>query len=377
MSGETNRLLALASEISADPDRARARLAGLDRRAGFLRAARDGLARDRRPRRVVAGPPGRIQTDSSFGRARIQSIDVRASSARSSAARWRWSPGSRASTRTTTSRRSAAAAPTPPRRDRRGAQGRRLRDLHRRRRRLHDRSAHLPRRAQARAHLLRRDARAARASAPRCCRSARSSSPSATGCPCTCARASTTAREPGWFPRRKHGRGPRLRRRVRARTRPRSRSQGVPDSPGLAARIFVPLAEAGIVIDMIVQNVGARRPHRRHVHGGRGRRARAAAIAENSRRRASAPRRHAPARPRQGLGRRPRHAQPRRRRRPHVRSAGRRGHQHPDDLDVRDQDLGGRRQRADVERPCACCTRSSSTSPSPEPPPAAPPASAG
>jgi aspartate kinase len=32
---------------------------------------------------------------------------------------------------------------------------------------------------------------------------------------------------------------------------------GVPDRPGLAARIFGPLAEAGIVIDMIVQNVGA------------------------------------------------------------------------------------------------------------------------
>ena len=31
--------------------------------------------------------------------------------------------------------------------------------------------------------------------------------------------------------------------------------QGVPDKPGLAARIFGPLADAGIVIDMIVQNV--------------------------------------------------------------------------------------------------------------------------
>lgn len=32
--------------------------------------------------------------------------------------------------------------------------------------------------------------------------------------------------------------------------------EGVPDSPGLAASIFVPLAEANLVIDMIVQNVG-------------------------------------------------------------------------------------------------------------------------
>ena len=33
--------------------------------------------------------------------------------------------------------------------------------------------------------------------------------------------------------------------------------EGVPDSPGLAASIFVPLAAANLVIDMIVQNVGA------------------------------------------------------------------------------------------------------------------------
>ncbi len=32
---------------------------------------------------------------------------------------------------------------------------------------------------------------------------------------------------------------------------------GVPDTPGLAASIFVPMSEAGVVIDMIVQNVSA------------------------------------------------------------------------------------------------------------------------
>jgi aspartate kinase len=31
----------------------------------------------------------------------------------------------------------------------------------------------------------------------------------------------------------------------------------VPDHPGVAARIFAPLAEAGIVVDMIIQNVSA------------------------------------------------------------------------------------------------------------------------
>jgi aspartate kinase len=33
--------------------------------------------------------------------------------------------------------------------------------------------------------------------------------------------------------------------------------QGVPDLPGLAGRIFGPLADEGIVVDMIVQNVSA------------------------------------------------------------------------------------------------------------------------
>jgi aspartate kinase len=32
---------------------------------------------------------------------------------------------------------------------------------------------------------------------------------------------------------------------------------GVPDKPGVAARIFKPLSETGIVVDMIVQNVSA------------------------------------------------------------------------------------------------------------------------
>ena len=32
---------------------------------------------------------------------------------------------------------------------------------------------------------------------------------------------------------------------------------GVEDRPGLAARIFVPIAEAGIVVDMIIQNASA------------------------------------------------------------------------------------------------------------------------
>ena len=40
----------------------------------------------------------------------------------------------------------------------------------------------------------------------------------------------------------------------------------VPDRPGVARAIFEPLAEAGVNIDMIVQNVGPRRLHRHVVH---------------------------------------------------------------------------------------------------------------
>ena len=37
---------------------------------------------------------------------------------------------------------------------------------------------------------------------------------------------------------------------------------GVPDRPGAVAAIFAPLAEANINVDMIVQNVAARRARR-------------------------------------------------------------------------------------------------------------------
>ena len=40
-----------------------------------------------------------------------------------------------------------------------------------------------------------------------------------------------------------------------SRTRPRSPCRRCPDKPGVAAQIFPPLAEANIVVDMIVQNV--------------------------------------------------------------------------------------------------------------------------
>ncbi len=100
------------------------------------------------------------------------------------------SPASRASTR----RQHHHARPRRLRHlgrgDRRGAEGRRVPDLHRRRRRLHHRPAHRARGAAPRPPSASRRCSRWRAWARRCCRSARSSSPASTRCRCACCRAS-------------------------------------------------------------------------------------------------------------------------------------------------------------------------------------------
>ena len=96
---------------------------------------------------------------------------------------------------------------------------------------------------------------------------------------------------------------------------------GVPDRPGVAAALFGPLAEAGVNVDMIVQNIGAdgrtdmtfscpvdEVPRARA--GARGDQGDGAARLRRARRRRGR---------RQGLDRRHRHAQPGRRRPPDVR----------------------------------------------------------
>ncbi len=121
---------------------------------------------------------------------------------------------------------------------------------------------------------------------------------------------------------------------------------GVPDKPGVAHRILGPIADANIDVDMIIQNqsVGGttdfsftvhrneyRKAHRgpRHRRQGRDRRARDPRRGEGL----------------QGLGGRHRHALARRHREPDVPHAVRGRHQHPDDLDVRDQDLRDHRRQ--------------------------------
>ena len=220
------------------------------------------------------------------------------------------------------------------RRHRRRDQGRPLRHLHRRRRRLHHRSAHrAARRAGCRRSPTKRCWRWPRW-APRCCRRARSSSPWCTGCAIACVRASI---------------GPRTSTRRRQLpigtiicdedeiveqqvvsgiayskdeakiTLARGRGQARASPP----RIFGPLADANINVDMIVQNVSADGKHTDMTFTVPAADCqRALEVIEGAKQddRLSRSKRR---RRRQGLGHRRRHAQPCRRRRADVQGAGR------------------------------------------------------
>ena len=120
---------------------------------------------------------------------------------------------------------------------------------------------------------------------------------------------------------------------------------GVPDRPGIAYQILGPIADANIDVDMIIQNVGVDgitdfsfTVHRNDyakalADSGAGEGAHQGARGDRRRQ------------DREGVGGGRRHALARRHREQDVPRAGRRGHQHPDDLDLRDQDLrGGRRE---------------------------------
>ena len=122
----------------------------------------------------------------------------------------------------------------------------------------------------------------------------------------------------------------------------------VPDRPGIAAKIFKPLSEANIVVDVIVQNVSDHGVHGPDVHdrahrlqegdadhgeGGEGRRGGADRGGRQDR---------------QGLHRRHGDALPFRRGAEGVRDAGGGGDQHPRDLHLGDQGL--RPHRGEVHR---------------------------
>ncbi len=143
-------------------------------------------------------------------------------------------------------------------------------------------------------------------------------------------------RKPGWSRRSSPG----------SRTtgaRRRSPWSGVPDRVGEAARIFRAIAEAGINIDMIVQNVSAAATGRTDISftlprdDGQAAMAALRALQRDDRLRVAALRRP----DRQGVADRRGHAVPPGRQRHVLRRAGRGGREHRDDLHLGDQDLGG------------------------------------
>ena len=170
----------------------------------------------------------------------------------------RSSPGSRACRPST---RHHHARPRRLRHHRGRARGRarrrRVRDLHRRRRRLHRRPAHRARRARKLARrLVRRDARdggdrrpGARAAIGRVRRAT-------TACRCTCVRASRGSRAPGSTEEeRSDGASRSSRASPTTSPRRRSRSSRSPTARASRRRCSATLADDGVNVDMIVQNV--------------------------------------------------------------------------------------------------------------------------
>lgn len=127
MSGETNRLLGMAKEISAQPDPRELDMiasTGEQVSVGLLAIALHAEGIDAIS---YTGWQVPVQTDSAYTKARIQSIDDERVRADLEAGAWSSSPASRASTAKATSPRSAAVVPirppwrSPPRWKRRSA----------------------------------------------------------------------------------------------------------------------------------------------------------------------------------------------------------------------------------------------------------------
>ena len=130
---------------------------------------------------------------------------------------------------------------------------------------------------------------------------------------------------------------------------------GVEDRPGVAYAILGPIAAANVDVDMIVQNIGASGHTDFSFTVNRGEYQKALDVLEHEKNtgfvRAGNHRRQQDL---QGVAGRHRHALACRHRRQDVQEPGRGGHQHPDDLHVGDQDLGGdRRKISGVGGACA------------------------
>ncbi len=121
---------------------------------------------------------------------------------------------------------------------------------------------------------------------------------------------------------------------------------GVPDTPGIAYQILGAIADANIDVDMIIQNVGHDGTTDFSFTVNRGDFAKATAHSGRRQGQAGRARDRRRQQDLQGFRGRRRHALASGRRQPDVQGPRRRGHQHPDDLDFRDQDF--RRPRRKV-----------------------------
>ena len=130
----------------------------------------------------------------------------------------------------------------------------RLRDLHRRRRRLQRRPADRPRRPQAADASPSRRCWRCRPRAPRCCSCARSSTRATTASASTAAAASRTAPVPSSSPEDETMERPFVTAVTHSDDEARVTLTGVRDEPGVAGRIFSALAEANVNVDVIIQN---------------------------------------------------------------------------------------------------------------------------
>ena len=355
MTGETNRLLALAKELSPNPNPRELDVVaatGEQVTIGLLAIALEAMGFKAKS---YTGGQVRVLTDSAFTKARILAIDEDNDARRSRRGHdRRSSPASRAWTRTATSRRSAAAARTrrasrSPRRSRPTS----ARSTPTSTASTRPTRASCPRRGGSTRSPSRKCSRW-RASARRCCRSARSSSPASTTSSCACCRRSRirSPRRTGTlitFEEDETMEQAIISGIAFNRDEAKISVMGVEDRPGIAYAILGPIAAANIDVDMIVQNIGAsghtdfsftvnRSEYQKALDVLAGERGKSVQGARDHRRQPDL----------QGLGRRHRHALARRHREQDVQDARRRGHQHPDDLDLRDQDLG--RHRREVPR---------------------------
>ena len=260
MSGETNRLLKLAKQITDDPRRARGRRDRVDRRAGHASACVAlAIQRGGRQGAVAPRPPGAsILTDSAFTRARIQ-VDRRARRSRDALDERqdrRRSPASRASTSdgniTTLGRGGSdttgvaiAAA----------LEGRRLRDLHRRRRRLHRPTRTSCRNARKIERISYEEMLELASLGAKVLQIRSVEFGMKYGVPIH-VRSSFNDNEGTWVVPEEKADGTVLvvAASPRRRTRPRSPCTGSPTRRASQAKVFRPLADAGIVVDMIVQS---------------------------------------------------------------------------------------------------------------------------